>query len=197
MRSAECGTEKDLVVPHSALPTPQFPNARVIEVEMRVDDDRDVAGFTAGHLKKGLSKRLLSKDTVLCSFFLAPLLAYPGFDQNLLFTCVDEHAVHVQTNTMQLIRRTNTLPKNTRDDSKHRPAVQSEFRVRNYFDLIVSDLHQFIFSPEELSDRSCPAPQQAAGVVPHHPHPARPSASAAAVVSSSFPGSALQKLQGP
>src|SRR5689334_5424556 len=105
----------------------------MIKMKMSVYDDRNVVGRRASFLKERFCKRFLAKDTVHRGLLRGPFFAYPGLNQDFFGAGIDEHTVHVHPYPIEFVGRGNTLPKNTRDDSKHRPAVQSEFRVRNYF----------------------------------------------------------------
>ena len=100
---------------------------------MCVDDDGNVVRRAARLVEERLAKWLRAEDPVHRDLFLGPFFAYARLDQDPIFARLDEGTIHVQANPIELVGRRNTFPKNTRDDSKHRPAVQSEFRVRNYF----------------------------------------------------------------
>src|SRR5688572_15582438 len=99
----------------------------MIKMQMRIDDDRDVVRRVSGPFKKSLGKRLLAKDAVHLKRFLAPFFADARLDQNSFNAGIDKDTVHIQTDAIELVGSRNTFPKNTRDDSENRPAVQSEF----------------------------------------------------------------------
>src|SRR6188472_620966 len=110
----------------------------MVKVKMRVDDDRDVLGPRVGYFKERVGKRLLPVDAIHLGLFVAPFFTYTGFDQYSLIGRLDKQAIHVQTDTIEFVGRANPFPKNTRDDAKHRPSVQSEFRIGNYLDAVIT-----------------------------------------------------------
>src|SRR6185369_942682 len=97
--------------------------AGMVKMQMRVDDNGDVVGPAAGDFKERLGKRLFSKDPVHPRFLFGPFLANARFDQYAFGRSFYENAIHVQPDAIQIIGRANTLPKNARDDSEHRPSV--------------------------------------------------------------------------
>src|SRR5690606_26324170 len=105
---------------------------------MCVDDGGDVFSTAAGSFKKGIGKWAFAKNTVYLRFLFGPLFADAGLDQHPLLSRVDKDAVHLLADPIQLIGRSNTLPKNARDDSIHRPSVQSKFTIGHYLDPIIA-----------------------------------------------------------
>jgi len=62
----------------------------VVEVKMRVDDDRNVLGTAAGNLKQRIGEWFFAKDAIHRGLFWRPFFAHAGLDQYLFFAGVDE-----------------------------------------------------------------------------------------------------------
>src|SRR5438552_19063133 len=113
-------------------------SARMVEMQMRVYNDGYVFRSISGNFRQGPSKCSFAINAVNLGFFRSPFFADTGLDQDLFDRRLDEQAIHVEPNAIKPIRQTNTLPKNTRDDSEHRPSVQSEYAVGNDLDAVIA-----------------------------------------------------------
>src|SRR6185369_4727251 len=72
----------------------------VIEMQMRVDDDRDVVRLNTGAHLQRFAQRTHAIDAVHRLLFWRPLVANSGFDQDLFRAGVDEHTIHVHSNSV-------------------------------------------------------------------------------------------------
>src|SRR5947208_5492371 len=73
---------------------------------------------------------------------LRPLITNARFDEDALFLCLDEEAVHAHAYAVLLVRRTDLRPKRARNDAEHRAAVQTKLRVGHNLYSIISEPHQ-------------------------------------------------------
>src|SRR5437868_5602697 len=115
--------------------------ACVIEVQVRVDYDRDLVSRTTGARFQCLAERACAVNAVHRNLLRGPLVADAGFDQNFLGPGIDEHAVHVHANPVLVIRRTDLRPELAWDHSKHRSAIEMEFGVWNDLNAIIPENH--------------------------------------------------------
>src|ERR1051325_357744 len=68
--------------------------ARVIEMQMRIDDDGDSIWAHAGNLAQGLAQRPLALDAVHLRFLFRPLVPDARLDEDALRFRLDVEAVH-------------------------------------------------------------------------------------------------------
>src|SRR6185503_5950341 len=114
--------------------------ARVIEVQVRVDDERDlVRPHAAARELAEETWRLVDAEVAL--LLLIELRAGSGLDEHDVRAVADEQAVHVHGHTVQLIRRLLLLPQHLRHDAEHRPAIEAEDAVAEDLHLEAPDLH--------------------------------------------------------
>ena len=121
--------------------------AGMVEMQMRVENDGDVFGQDARLQPKRLGQRTLPIDAVKRRAFAGPLVADARLDQYLLFSGIDEHAVHIHTNAVLVVRRKDLRPQIARNDAEHRPAVETKFGVLNNPHSVIADLHVAAVSP--------------------------------------------------
>ena len=78
-----------LAVAQSSIP------ARVIEMQMRVDDNRDVIRRVTCYFKQTFGKRFDAENSVHLRLFFSPFFADTGFDQDFFGWSFYEQTVHI------------------------------------------------------------------------------------------------------
>src|SRR5262249_39405061 len=96
--------------------------AGVVEVEMRVEDDIDVAGDEPRGAKDPLGGPHL--EAVDVALLVVPLRAGAVVDEDAPLPVVDEEDVHPEANAVPLVRRPELRPERLRDDPEHGAAVE-------------------------------------------------------------------------
>src|SRR5882672_4653573 len=103
--------------------------AGVIEVEMGIDDDRDVrrldAYFLEAILEQSRSVGALILEPVDVLELLVLLVARAGVDEDESGRMLDEKVAHAELDPVPGIRRNALLPQRLRNDAEHRAAVES------------------------------------------------------------------------
>jgi hypothetical protein len=110
----------------------------VIEMQVRVDDDRDLVSSSAGAREECLTQRSHTVDAVHRLLLWIPLVADSGFDQDLLSARIDEHTIHVHADAVVIVWRAVARPELARDHSEHRTAVEMEFGVLNDLNPVIA-----------------------------------------------------------
>ena len=115
--------------------------AGVIEMQMRVDDDRDLFGVQLRCLHSSVSasgrSRLMPYIDCLLRLTTSRRCRFRSVSFSDRF---DEHAVHVHPDAVLIVRRTHLRPEIARDHTKHRPAVEAKFGVGNDLDAVIAKL---------------------------------------------------------
>ena len=114
--------------------------AGVVEVEMRVHDERDVLRLHAA-LRKLTEELRRALDPVDPAQLVAHFRARAGLDDDDVIRIADEHTVHVQFNAVQRIGDLLLLPEHLRDHAVHRAAVELERSVAEDVDLEPAQAH--------------------------------------------------------
>src|SRR2546427_5112390 len=117
-------------------------STRVIEMQMSVNDDRDLFRSYARGQAQCICQRSFPRDAIHPTTLSRPLLADTRLDQYSLGTRVDKQTIHIHTNTILVVGRTDFRPEIARYNTKHRASIEAKLGVRNNLDAIIAKLHQ-------------------------------------------------------
>src|SRR5687768_1866670 len=102
--------------------------ARVIEMKMSVDHDRDVVGRDTDRRQAILEPRSSIRACILDSVDVEKLLVFlvagACVDQHQSGSVLDQQASHAELNPVALVRRNAFLPERLGHDTEHRTAVE-------------------------------------------------------------------------
>src|ERR1700730_4942066 len=79
---------------------------RVIEMQMSVDDYRDLVRTNASYGAEGFSKWSTTIDSVHRSMLVRPFITDAGINENALARSFDEQAIHIHANAVLFVGRT-------------------------------------------------------------------------------------------
>ncbi len=120
------------------LPRPDGVPAAVVEVEVGVDDDVDVARPDPDLLEEA-EEAGLAPDAVEIGVAAVDVGADAGLDEDRRPRAPDEVAAEGQGDAVLPVRRGPTLPEGAGDDAEHGPAVDEERPVQEPEDLELAD----------------------------------------------------------
>src|ERR1043165_6966970 len=128
--------------------------ARVVEVQVRVDDDRQVFGRAAGRRTQALAESWRALDAVHLGLARRPLVAESRLDEDALAPALDEETVGVEADAVQRVGRRNSLPERARHDAEHRAAVEAELCAGHDLNAVVAELHRRLCRERRRPSRS-------------------------------------------
>jgi hypothetical protein len=118
---------------------PRVP-AGVVEVEVRVHDERDV--FRSNAALRELAEELRrALDPVDAAELVAHLRARARLDDDDVIRIADEQAAHVHLDAVQCVGGLLLLPEHLRDHAEHRAAIELEGSVAEDVDLEPAQTH--------------------------------------------------------
>ena len=130
-------------LPARAAPVAEFSvPARVVEVQVRVDDDGQVFGRAARVRAQRLRERAPAPYAVHLDLARRPLVAEARLDEDALARALDEEAVGVEAYAVQRVGRRYSLPERAGHDAEHRAPVEAELCVGHDLNAVVAELHR-------------------------------------------------------
>src|SRR5438067_784224 len=125
---------------HNAVAIAPSVAARVVEVQMGVDDERDVV--RPDPARRELVQQLWRPlDPVDVPLLVGELRARAGLDEHDVVGVADEHAVHVHRDPIEVVRLLLRVPEDLWNDAEHRAAVDLERAVAEDVDLETAEPH--------------------------------------------------------